>query len=154
MKILTNLTYSHYSLFVILVLFNFTFFNGNAQQSNENTFIINQYFQMNKDASSLLENKVPANYTGQSQDNLVLNQMGSGNQIGIKGNVNDPQTVSQSGNNNDYQFINYYNSTPSNFNISQQGNANSLQIYGENSLIKNMSIVQKGSFKTLIIKNY
>lgn len=156
MKILTNLTNSHYLLSVLLMLFSFTFFNGNAQQnSDENTFIINQYFQLNKEAS-LYENKIkPTTNNKQAQSNLViLNQIGNSNEIDIKQNGADSQKVNQFGNNNYYNFINYYNSSPSNFNIIQQGNANSLQIYGENSLIKNIGIVQNTNFKTLIIKNY
>lgn len=142
-------------LVILFVLFNFTFINGNAQQSDENTFIINQYFQSNKEAAPLLENKVAITSANEAQYNLVkLNQIGNNNQIDIKSRLDDVQAVSQFGNNNDYQFINYYNSSVANFSILQQGNSNSLQIYGENSLIKNLSIVQKGNFETLIIKNY
>ena len=140
---------------IFLVLANFSFFIGNAQQTDETTYIINEYFQLNKEASLLLENKVPITHNIQSQYNSVkLNQIGNNNQIDIKSSINNSQTVSQFGNNNDYQFINYYNSAVSNFNILQQGNSNTLQIYGENSLIKNMSIVQKANFETLVIKNY
>jgi len=140
---------------IFLVLANFSFFIGNAQQTDETTYIINEYFQLNKEASLLLENKVPITSANQYQYSSVkLNQIGNNNQIDIKSSINDSQTVSQFGNNNDYQFINYYNSAVSNFNIVQQGNSNSLQIYGENSLIKNMSIVQKANFETLVIKNY
>jgi hypothetical protein len=146
---------SYRLLSVFLLLANFTFFIGNAQQTDETTYIINEYFQLNKEASLLLENKVPITSTNQYQYSSVkLNQIGNNNQIDIKSRLNDSQTVSQFGNNNDYQFINYYNSEVSNFNILQQGNSNSLQIYGENSLIKNMSIVQKANFETLVIKNY
>jgi hypothetical protein len=147
---------SYYILPVFLVLFNFAFLMGHAQQqTDETTYIINEYFQLNKEAFLLLENKIPTNSIIQSQDNFVkLNQIGNNNQIDIKSRINDSQTVSQYGNNNDYLFINYYNSSPSNFNIFQQGNSNSLQIYGENSLIKNISIVQKANFETLVIKNY
>lgn len=145
---------SYQLLPVFLVLATFTFFIGNAQQSDETMYIINQYFQLNKEAS-LLENKVPITSANQYQYSSVkLNQIGNNNQIDIKSRINDSQTVSQFGNNNDYQFINYYNSAVSNFNILQQGNSNSLQIYGENSLIKNMGIVQKANFETLVIKNY
>jgi hypothetical protein len=143
-----------YFMFIFLFLLNLISFNGNAQQTDETTYIINKYFQLNKEASLFLENKVPTTHNIQSQNNLVLNQLGNNNQIDIKSRINDSQTVSQFGNNNDYQFINYYNSEVSNFNILQQGNSNSLQIYGENSLIKNMSIVQKANFETLVIKNY
>jgi hypothetical protein len=144
-----------YFMFIFLFLLNLISFNGNAQQTDETTYIINKYFQLNKEASLLLENKVPITFANQYQYSSVkLNQVGNNNQIDIKSSINDSQTVSQFGNNNDYQFINYYNNSPSNFNILQQGNSNSLQIYGENSLIKNMSIVQKANFETLVIKNY
>ncbi len=147
---------SYFKLTLILLLINFTYISGNAQQqTDETTYIINQYFQSNKEASALLENKGPINSIIQSPDNLVkLNQIGDNNQIEIKGSINDAQSVGQFGNSNNYHFINYYNSSPSNFNIMQQGNSNSLQIYGENSIIKNISILQKTDFKTLIIKNY
>lgn len=140
---------------VLIVLFLFAFITIEAQQiANENTYLINQYFQLNNDAL-LLENRVSSNYNIQTQDNFtILSQIGNSNQIDIKSNQNDAQAVSQFGNNNDYQFINYYNNSVSNFNIVQQGDSNSLQIYGENSLIKNMSIVQNANFETLIIKNY
>ncbi|WP_372792485.1 hypothetical protein [Lutibacter sp.] len=145
-----------YFMFILLLLFNLTSFNSNAQQTDENTYIINQYFQLNNE-SALLENKrtPTTNNNKQEQSNFItLNQIGNNNEIDIKQNVADSQTVSQLGNNNYYNFINYYNNTPSNFNIIQQGNANNLQIYGENSIINNISIIQKSDFKTLIIKNY
>ncbi|MFZ3274445.1 MAG: hypothetical protein WA143_09260 [Lutibacter sp.] len=146
---------SYQLLPVFLVLATLTFFIGNAQQTDETTYIINEYFQLNKEASLLLENKTPITSANQYQYSSVkLNQIGNNNQIDIKSRINDFQTVSQFGNNNDYQFINYYNGAVSNFNILQQGNSNSLQIYGENSLIKNMGIVQKANFETLVIKNY
>jgi len=127
---------------------------ANAQQANDDTYIINQYFQSNKEAS-LLENKLPSATNIQSQDNItLLNQAGNNNIIDIKSNVNDAHTVTQLGDNNYYNSIKYYNNSSSNFNILQKGESNSLQIYGENSIIKNLGIVQKANFKTLIIKNY
>lgn len=148
--------YPNKIIIILLILFVLTCFNGYAQQnSEENTYIINQYFQLNNEAS-LFENKIALNSTSvQLQKNLViLNQAGNSNVIDIKQNGTDSQNINQLGNNNYYNFISYYNSLPSNFNIIQQGNDNNLQIYGENSLIKNISIVQNGNFETLIIKNY
>ena len=140
---------------IFLVLATFNLFIGNAQQSDETTYIINEYFQLNKEASLLPENTTPITSANQHQySSIKLNQIGNNNQIDIKSNINDSQNVRQFGNSNNYQFINYYNNAVSNFNILQQGNSNSLQIYGENSLIKNMSIVQKANFETLVIKNY
>lgn len=141
---------------LFLFILSFTFFNGNAQElTDENTYIINQYFQLNKESSLFENNAKTTSNRLQSQNNFVsLNQVGNNNQIDIKQKGGDSQTVNQLGNNNYYNFINYYNNTPSNFNIVQQGNANNLQIYGENSIINNISIFQKSNFKTLIIKNY
>lgn len=123
-----------------------------SQQIDSNTHIINQYFQLNKESASVVNSYIRG---VQPQINEVtLNQVGNNNKIEVKSVGNDSQGVNQVGNNNYYQFINYYNNTPSNFNILQQGNSNSLQIYGENSIINNIGIVQKSNFKTLIIKNY
>jgi len=143
-------------LIAFVLLFGAFFSTANAQQlTDENTYLITQYFQQNNNATKLLEAKTATSSNVQNQINYVkLTQIGNSNQIDIKSSVGDSQTVSQFGNNNDYNFINYYNSAASNFNIVQQGNANSLQIYGENTLIKNISIYQKANFETLIIKNY
>lgn len=145
----------HISVLLVCVL-SFSSLSAQHQNSNEDTYIINQYFQLNKDASIVLNNTtLNSSNTIQSQSSSVnLNQIGNYNDIDIKQKGENSQAVNQVGNNNHYQFINYYNSTPSNFNILQQGNSNSLQIYGENSIINNISIIQKSSFKTLIIKNY
>lgn len=143
-------------LFILLVLFNLSFFNGYAQQNlDENTYIINQYFQLNKETSLFgnINTTITNNIKAES-NLLVFNQIGNNNEIDIKQQGADLQKVNQLGNNNYYNFISYYNSLPSNFNIIQQGNANNLQIYGENSIIKNISILQKADLKTLIIKNY
>ncbi|WP_372792483.1 hypothetical protein [Lutibacter sp.] len=146
----------HILLVILSILFNLTFFTGNAQEiTDENTHIINQYFQLNKESSWLESNvALPINNKQAQSNSVTLNQIGNNNQIDIKQNVADSQTVNQLGNSNYYNFINYYNNTSSNFNIVQQGNSNNLLIYGENSIINNISIVQKSDFKTLIIKNY
>lgn len=138
-------------LFLELLLLSMFSFNSSAQELiNENTYLINQYFQLNKDATS-----VSKNLNNTIQNSMVsLNQIGSQNQIDIKNNLSNSQKVIQNGNQNYYNFINYYNSNSSNFNIVQQGEANSLQIYGQNSIIENINIIQNSNFKTLIIKNY
>lgn len=140
---------------VFLLLFNLFFMNGYSQGfADENTHLINQYFQLNNEASVVSKSSL-STAEMQSQINVVnLNQVGNDNQIDIKSSANNSQEVTQNGNQNYYNFINYYNNNPSNFNIIQQGESNSLQIYGQNSIIENISIIQNSSFKTLIIKNY
>ena len=141
-----------YILFLQVLLLSLLSFNSSAQElTTEDTYLINRYFQLNKEATAVTKNY------NQSivQNNLVsLNQIGNQNEIDIKSNANNSQQVIQKGDQNYYNFINYYNNNPSNFNILQQGQSNSLQIYGQNSIIENISILQKSNAKTLIIKNY
>lgn len=142
-----------YTLFVLLVFISVFSVKTNAQQVNKDTFAINKYFQSNKEAAILLEKGVDLSITQTQNSKFFLNQVGYNNQINIISNAGNNQTVIQLGNNNEYKFVTYYNDAVSNLNIIQQGNSNSLQVYGENSLIKNLSIVQKTNFKTVIIRN-
>lgn len=137
----------------LVMLFGVFSSNSYAQITDENTYIINKYFQVAQNEALLKENGALTNtYT---QNNLVqLNQIGNYNQINIKSTSNNTQSIDQIGNSNNYTFINYYNNNASQFNIMQQGNSNSLQIYGQNSIIDNISILQKSNYKTLIITNF
>jgi hypothetical protein len=127
-----------------------------AQESNyEKDLIYKLNFQLNQNSSMILNNKNILSSKNQVKNSLIeFNQVGVENLIDIRNNFNDGQSITQKGDNNNYHFINFYSNLPSDFNILQQGNSNSLQIYGENSLIKHIKIVQKTNFKTIIIKNY
>ncbi len=107
-----------------------------AQGTISSFELLNNQFRLNNNPNLLLQNQNrELSKNIQSSDNFVnLNQVGN--------------------NNNYYGFINYYNKTPLNLNLLQKGNSNSLHIYGVNSIIKNISIIQKTNFKSLIIKNY
>ncbi|TXD45978.1 hypothetical protein [Polaribacter sp. IC073] len=85
---------------------------------------------------------------------VVLNQYGLNNVAEIYQSKQTAQSVVQIGIENYYGFVDYENSSPVNFNVLQQGNANSLQIYGTNSLINGMEIIQKSNFKNIVIRNY
>ncbi len=145
-----------YITVIFYVLVSFYCSKSFAQEitSNERNYILNQ-IQLNNNPSLILENKIysEAELSAQSSS-IKLNQIGNYNQIDIKADVTDSQLVNQLGNQNNYTFINFYNNTPSKFDITQQGNGNFLQIYGENSIIKNLKIVQKSNAKTIIIRNY
>ena len=144
--------------FCFFIVFSLLFFVGYSQETNNNTYLINQYFQAglnveqsgdnNSQASSFQENQI------QQNNIVVIQQIGENNQVGVVKNELDSQNILQNGNNNYYNYINYYNNTPLNLNVIQEGNSNSLQIYGQNSIINNMSIVQKSNFKTVVIKNF
>ena len=57
----------------------------------------------------------------------------------------------------DYQLL-YYNETsklqPSNLNVNMEGANNYIEIYGNNSIMENMSINVQGNDRSVIIRNY
>ncbi len=142
-------------LFILIGIYSFFAFKVTAQ-SNDNA-TINLYTQLNQDASLILQNKniTPGVLQLDENANIInVKQEGLNNQIDVRANANNSQNVNQLGNSNEYQFINYYNNSPSNFVIRQEGVGNSLQIYGQNSLSEKLQVIQKSNFKTIIIKNY
>ena len=149
-------TYKLLTLFIFVNIVCLCINDVLAQETNyEKDLIYKLNFQLNQNSPIILNSKSELSSKGQVKNNLIeFNQIGVDNLIDIRNTGNDGQSITQKGDNNNYNFINFYSNLPSSFNIIQQGNSNSLQIYGENSLIKNISIVQKTNFKTLIIKNY
>lgn len=143
-----------FSLSVLLIV-NALESNCMAQQIfDENSLLIQQYFQNFNNGSLVSQDTKELARSSFNKSVILLTQRGDNNSIGIKKNGKESQVVSQVGSDNYYNFINYYNSNPSNLTILQQGRSNSLQIYGQNSIIENISIIQKSNFKSLVIKNY
>jgi hypothetical protein len=142
-------------LFIVVFLF-FSLAIYSQEISNTNAFVITQLAQLNTNPNYVIDNTTTTLSNNNLNVNSVveLNQLGNFNAIDLKTNLNDSQTVNQIGNKNNYVFINYFNSNPSNMNIVQQGNDNFLQVYGQNSIMSKISIIQKTNAKTLIIKNY
>ncbi len=127
--------------------------------TKQEEYVLTQINQLNQNDKSILTNEslknaTNINYNSTINSTIYFNQTGEANSLSIKSNLNDSQLINQIGNQNNYTFINYFNSNPSNMSILQQGNNNFLQIYGQNSIIKNLKIVQKSNAKTLIIRNY
>lgn len=123
-----------------------------AQQTDENTLIINTYFQVANEVAVAKKSTLPNNDI-QSYVNLV--QAGDENSIYIRSlQTGDSQVVNQTGNQNNYEYYNYYSKENSNLNVNQEGTLNSLQVFGENSLMKDAIINQKSDFKSIVIKNY
>ena len=141
MKLLTS--------FVILFLIFQT--SVVAQQTDETTLAINNYFQVSNEKPINNPSKLDGNI--QSYANVI--QTGNENNTYINSlQTGDQQVINQKGNQNNYEYYNYYSQENSNMTIHQEGNQNSLQIFGENSLMKNAIINQKSSFKSIVIKNY
>ena len=141
-------------IFLGLITFCAFCFNGFSQNlTDENTEIINRYFQGVTLTQQQQIAPVNTDHTV-SQSVVEITQVGNYNVADVTVGAGQSQTVNQYGNSNYYSFLKYYNNNPSNLNVLQQGEANSLQVYGQNSLINNISILQQGNFKSLIIKNY
>jgi hypothetical protein len=121
--------------------------------TDKNSELITNYFQIqtNTPVSYSTASKV---YQKTLESDVVIEQTGNYNNSYIISNSNNKQEVKQIGDNNNYEYYTYYNSNPSEVNSLQYGDNNSIQIFGQNELAKNISIIQKTNNKTLIIKNY
>ena len=123
-----------------------------AQQTDENTLAIQNYFQISDEKPT---NNTPSNLDVDIQSYSNVTQTGNENNTYINTlQAGDQQVINQKGNQNNYEYYNYYSQENSNMTIHQNGNKNSLQVFGENSLMKNATINQKSDFKSMVIKNY
>ena len=123
-----------------------------AQNTDENTLIINNYFQVANQTSA-----ISMVNTQNKKDNSIIQVVQNGDKNNIYINAlqtNDQQTVQQTGNHNNYEYYNYYSIENSNLKVNQEGNSNSLQVFGENSLMRNAEIHQKSDFQKIIVKNF
>jgi hypothetical protein len=145
-------------LVVFVLIFSIFSIKTNAQQTDENTFIINKYFQNINNAQIV---PTTNNYTNQNltvnkyanNAELYILQSGNFNYVNINSGTNS-QNINQVGDKNSYEFISFYGRDDLNFEAQQIGNNNYIQVLGENSLINNMKIIQKSDFKTITIKNF
>ncbi|QCX39316.1 hypothetical protein FF125_13035 [Aureibaculum algae] len=136
------------TLLMCLVFFSFC----NAQQlQDENSTLINAYFNQNQSEAEPLkqEHKKSTMFS-----KTTLFQNGDYNYINIKTSVKDNLEVTQNGDQNFYEFMSFYGSKDSNMQIFQTGNNNGIYIYGENSLSKNIIINQKTDNQHIFITNY
>ena len=125
-----------------------------AQFSDSNTDAINQYFQVSVNETKVAKTEsVKTNPKAGSYVEIV--------QTGVENNINinslqagDEQVVTQAGQKNNYEYYNYYSNENSNMQVNQEGTLNSVQVFGENSLMKDAKINQKSDFKSIVVKNY
>ena len=127
-----------------------TIYEMNAQVEDQNTLLINTYFNLS--STNFIDNY------GYSESNFLQSaailQFGNNNNIDISSSGKSQQEVNQIGNNNNFQFIDFYNSSDMSLDVLQDGNNSSIQVYGMNSLMKDMLIKQSAGNQTLIITNY
>ena len=115
---------------------------------------INQYFQVN--ANQAVQLKLGNPKTDPKKGSYVqIVQKGVENKININSlQTGDEQVVNQMGQKNNYEYFNYYSKENSSMQVNQEGNLNSVQVFGENSLMKDAVINQKSDFNTIVVRNY
>lgn len=146
-------------IFLITGLLLFGCVSLEAQSVKSNDAIMTEYmnlFQLaNKGVFVDLDNSAVQEslYVADNESNrTVLKQEGVGNYSNVKAKTKS-LTVNQKGEENFNEFITYYGEGNLTMDILQEGVGNSILIYGENSLINNMKIVQKSNHKDIIITN-
>ena len=122
----------------------------NAQIEDENTLLINTYFNLS--STHYFDSYKPLKTI--SSEALYILQYGNSNYIDINSSGKSEQKINQIGNYNNFQFIDYYNTTEMSLDIFQGGNNSSIQIFGTNTLMKDLIIKQRAHDKTLIINNF
>jgi len=150
--------------YFLLIVFQLTCFNVFSQKDTSSTSYFSDQSSNLQENTSLLINTNALNNSltrvkqisnaASDLNSVALTQVGLFNVSEISQSMQTSQSVIQFGNKNFYSFRDFRNSTPVNLSILQQGNANSLQIYGSNSIINGMKIVQKSNFKNIVVKNY
>lgn len=148
----------NYSLrrLLILTVMSLSFSFGIAQINDENTIIINSYFDNlnqeikdNVDVNSIEFNEI----TTDKGALLSLYQIGVNNNVNINSDLNQ-QKVTQIGRNNNYEFIGFYGVNTLNLSVLQYGHGNSIEILGENSIMNNLKIIQNSNYSTIRINNF
>jgi hypothetical protein len=125
-----------------------------GQFSDESTIAIQQYFNGEYNPVSAELVTVSRNSNGLSSEVTVI-QSGNENNVYIRSlQTGDQQEVLQNGENNNFEFYNYYSQENSSMQVNQNGTSNSLQVFGENSLMKDAVINQKSDFNTIVVRNY
>jgi len=136
--------------YLILVFCTVVGFEMNAQVEDQNTLLINTYFNLNSNNYFDGSANPESNYL----QAVNILQYGNNNNIDINSSGKSQQKVNQIGNNNNFQYIDFYNSTDMKLDVLQEGNNSSIQIFGVNSMMKDMIIKQSANSKALIISNY
>lgn len=125
-----------------------------SQMSDRNTEVINQYFQVKMNEP--IQTKIVSPQTNSSKGSYAeVIQKGIENSVKINSlQAGDKQVVTQAGQQNNYEYYNYYSNENSSMQVNQKGTLNSVLVFGENSLMKDAKINQKSDFKSIVVKNY
>ena len=135
----------------ILVMILMAGFNLSAQNLiDTNTGLIKNYF-LNQEINNF---QTRENLVSLKNTDVYVFQLGNENNAIISINEESKQYLKQEGNNNNFEYFTYYSNVDSFVQTTQNGSNNDIQIYGENSISKNLKIRQNTNNQTIIINNY
>lgn len=110
----------------------------------------NSYLADKKEVQKVHPETLMLNALNNTQGTYIV-QTGNYNEVAIE---SQQMQVNQTG---DHQLL-YYTETsklePSNMNINMEGANNYIEVYGNNSIMENMSINVQGNDRSVIIRNY
>ena len=139
---------------VFYFLISFTTYSY-CQMSDSNSDLITKYFQSDSKNFSLISNRSSDSEVRRASSYINVVQNGEQNSVYVNRLASgDSQEVDQEGNYNSFEYYNYYSQKNSSMQINQDGTLNSVQVFGENSLMKDAVINQKSDFNTIVIRNY
>lgn len=142
----------------------FSSYSSSLFDSEENSLYVVSAMNNNLNSNPLNQNSVTIQQIGDynvinatvnsENSNLLINQNGINNSIDLTKNAAElTQKMSQIGNNNTINDFTYYTNYKVNMEMNQNGNNQSIQNIGTNSLSKDMKISQTGNGASVIIIN-
>jgi hypothetical protein len=140
--------------FIIFLSFGFISISTFGQFSDDSTIAIEQYFNGEYKPAEI-ESRLVSGESDRFLSEVTVIQSGQENNVYIRSlQAGDEQQIFQNGQKNNYEYYNYYSQENSSLQLNQEGNANSVQVFGENSLMKDAVINQKSDFNSIVIRNY
>lgn len=126
-----------------------------SQQTNQSRVQYNNNQHIVRVTQIGNDNVIQANVAGVNSHIIDYVQNGNQNNIEILSKSTEiNQSVYQNGNQNNYSHYNYNSFQAQNINILQDGNNQNIEVFGENSISKDMSIKMSGNDKTIFIRNF
>ena len=113
---------------------------------DNNTEEIQKYFFNNQIKNEIINSNINI------ESNIY--QRGENNSIEIESSGKKIQLVRQVGDDNNYQYYTYYDSSTANLIINQFGDENDIQIFGQNSIVEKLKITQTTNNQSILIINF
>lgn len=127
--------------------------NSITSLQREQNFVNNQQYTTVTQIGSY--NTVQSTVITTESKNIYYTQYGDSNTIDVLTKSQDTnQIISQIGNQNNYTHYSYNPLESQNINVMQNGNKQNIEVFGENSMSKDMIIKMDASDKSLLIRNF